>query len=58
MPKAKEGNEYVCGVCGTSLLVTECGTGYLEDIICCAKPMEAKATKHKKGKPKKVAKKR
>jgi hypothetical protein len=53
MPKAKKGTTYVCGVCGTTLLVTEDGVGILEDIVCCGSPMECeyparmKATKRK-----------
>ena len=58
MPKTKVGNEYVCGICGTTLLVTECGSGFLEDIVCCAKPMEKKKSTHKKAKHKKAAKKK
>ncbi len=58
MGKANKGSEYVCGVCGTTLVVTECGTGYLEDIVCCSQPMKVKAAKAKKSKPKKAVKKK
>ena len=61
MPKAKRGTEYVCEVCGTTLLVTEEGVGLLEDVVCCERPMESHASKPKKKKAKakkKVAKKK
>lgn len=44
----KKGTEYVCEVCGTTLLVTEEGIGILEDVVCCEKPMAARQTKPKK----------
>jgi hypothetical protein len=53
MGNAKKGSEYVCDVCGTTLVVTECGTGYLEDIVCCSQPMKAGTAKTKKAKSKK-----
>jgi hypothetical protein len=58
MSKTKVGTEYVCEVCGTTLLVTESGVGYLDEIVCCSAPMKAKSAKKtkstkKKGKPKK-----
>ncbi len=48
MAKLKKGTEYVCGVCGTTLLVTEDGFGVLEDVVCCEKPMKVRASKPKK----------
>ena len=54
---AKKGTEYVCGLCGTTLLVTEEGDGYLETVICCDAPMKTKSARAKgKAKPKKAAK--
>lgn len=61
MAEPKRGTEYVCEVCGTTLVVTEEGVGILEDIVCCEKPMRTKATKPRKTagkKAKKAAKKR
>jgi len=58
MPRSKKGTEYVCDVCGTTLVVTEDGIGILEDVVCCAKPMKVRAGKpKKKTKPKKKRKK-
>jgi len=48
MAKAKKGTEFVCGVCGTTLVVTEEGLGIMEDIVCCETPMECHVTKPKK----------
>jgi hypothetical protein len=48
MTKPKKGVEYVCEVCGTTLLVTEEGFGVLEDVVCCERPMDTRATKPKK----------
>jgi hypothetical protein len=48
MAKAKKGTEFVCGVCGTTLVVTEEGLGIMEDIVCCETPMECRVTKPKK----------
>lgn len=48
MAKLKKGTEYVCGVCGTTLLVTEDGYGVLEDVVCCEKPMNVRVSKPKK----------
>lgn len=53
MPKAKKGTEYICEVCGTTLLVTEDGVGLLEDVVCCERPMQSRKAKTKKAKPKK-----
>lgn len=52
MPKSKEGAEYVCDVCGATLLVVEPGCGCMEELICCSQPMKPKTAK-KKAKPKK-----
>jgi Desulfoferrodoxin, N-terminal domain len=53
MPRPKKGTEYVCGVCGTTLLVTDEGVGLLEDVVCCEKPMKTRAKKAKESsKPK------
>lgn len=48
MPGAKKSMEYVCEVCGTTLLVTEQGIGILEDVVCCEKPMKHRVKKAKK----------
>ena len=47
MTKPKKGTEYVCGVCGTTLLVSEEGHGVLDDVVCCGKSMGTRATKPK-----------
>ena len=56
MSRTKKGLEYVCEVCGTTLLVTDAGIGILEDVVCCAKPMKARAKKAGKAKKKPVKK--
>ncbi len=48
MVKPKKGARYVCGVCGTTLIVSEEGYGILEDVVCCERPMETKAARPKK----------
>lgn len=48
MAKQRKGIEYVCGVCGTTVVVTDEGMGIMEDIVCCEKPMKAKAPGVKK----------
>ena len=48
MPNPKKGTEYVCQVCGTTLLVTEEGIGILEDVVCCEKPMTSRRSGLKK----------
>lgn len=59
MAKAKKGTEYVCDVCGTTLLVTEEGIGVLDDVVCCEKPMKPRAARpKKKTRAKKKAKKK
>lgn len=61
MAQPRKGTEYVCGVCGTTLIVSEEGLGILEDIVCCERPMAARPAKPKKKtskKPKKKASKK
>jgi len=42
----KEGDAYVCGVCGLAVTVDEeCGCVDTCDIICCDKPMKKKRAK-------------
>lgn len=48
MVPPKKGTEYVCEVCGTTLLVTEEGIGILEDVVCCEKPMSTRMSKPRK----------
>ncbi len=48
MANPKKGTEYVCEVCGTTLLVTEDGFGILEDVVCCEKPMVSRKVRPKK----------
>ena len=44
--KTKEGDAYVCGVCGLAVTVDEeCGCVDTCDIICCEKPMKKKQAK-------------
>jgi hypothetical protein len=44
--KTKEGDAYVCGVCGLAVSVDEeCGCVDTCDIICCEKPMKKKRAK-------------
>jgi hypothetical protein len=57
MNDPKKGTEFVCGVCGTTLVVTEEGVGILEDVVCCEKPMEVKKSRPKKTKAKKKSRK-
>jgi hypothetical protein len=41
--RTKEGDAYVCGVCGLAVTVDEeCGCVDACDIICCEKPMKKK----------------
>jgi len=54
----RKGTEYVCGVCGTTLVVTEEGLGIMEDIVCCERPMKARAPRVKSAKAKKAKKRR
>lgn len=48
MANPKKGTEYVCEVCGTTLLVTEEGVGILEDVVCCERPMSSRRARPKK----------
>lgn len=57
MHDPKKGTEFVCGVCGTTLVVTEEGVGILEDVVCCEKPMEIKRSRPRKTKARKRSKK-
>ena len=44
----KKGDGYECVVCGLAIVVDEdCGCVDACDIICCGKPMKAKAPKKK-----------
>lgn len=58
MVNTKKGTEYVCEVCGTTLLVTEGGFGILEDVVCCERPMTSRKSRPKKKAKKKAAKKK
>lgn len=56
MDDPKKGTEFICGVCGTTLVVTEEGVGILEDVVCCEKPMEVMRSRPKMTKAKKTQK--
>lgn len=56
MDDPKKGTEFICGVCGTTLAVTEEGIGILEDVVCCEKPMEVRRSRPKKAKARKTSK--
>lgn len=43
----RKGTEFVCEVCGTTLVVTNEGVGLLENIVCCERPMESRKIKHR-----------
>jgi hypothetical protein len=44
--RTKEGDAYVCGVCGLAVTVDEeCGCVDTCDIICCETPMKRKRAK-------------
>jgi hypothetical protein len=54
-PRAKratsKGDNYVCEVCGLSVVVDEvCGCEEVHEIICCEQPMKKKATRAKAAK--------
>jgi hypothetical protein len=54
-PRAKratsKGDNYVCDVCGLSVVVDEvCGCEEVHEIICCEQPMKKKTTKAKAAK--------
>ncbi|MCU0852762.1 MAG: hypothetical protein MUC90_05870 [Thermoplasmata archaeon] len=57
MEDPKKGTEFICGVCGTTLVVTEEGVGILEDVVCCEKPMDVVRGSPRKAKAKKKVKK-
>jgi len=60
MSRVEKGTQYVCGVCGTTMVVTDAGCGMLEDVVCCEMPMVVRVAKTKKAKarPKKKSKKK
>lgn len=43
--KVNKGDTLVCGVCGLSVVVDECGNVYEQELICCGKPMKQSAKK-------------
>jgi hypothetical protein len=46
-----KGDNYVCEVCGLSVIVDEvCGCEEVHEIICCEKPMRKRTTKAKAAK--------
>ena len=45
--KTAKGDNFVCGICGLSLIVDEWGDVYGEELICCGKAMKQKARKAK-----------
>ena len=45
--KASKGDNFVCGVCGLSVIVDEWGDVYGEELICCGKEMKQRARKAK-----------
>ena len=53
--KVKNGDSLVCGVCGMSVIVEEIGGVPVAEetvLLCCGKPMKAKAIKAKSTKKK------
>lgn len=49
--KTSEGDNYVCGVCGLSVIVDDvCGCGEVHEIVCCEKPMKKRTTRAKAAK--------
>jgi hypothetical protein len=49
--RTSKGDNYVCGVCGLSVVVDEvCGCEEVHEIICCEKPMRKRTTKAKAAK--------
>jgi hypothetical protein len=49
--KTAKGDNYVCDVCGLSVIVDDvCGCEEVHEIICCEQPMTRKATKAKAAK--------
>lgn len=49
MAKLKNGQRLVCEPCGTEVIVDSCGV-YGSSIMCCGKPMTAKAKTNRKKK--------
>jgi hypothetical protein len=46
-----KGDNYVCEVCGLSVIVDEvCGCEEVHEIICCEQPMKRKASRAKAAK--------
>jgi hypothetical protein len=46
--KTSKGDNYVCEVCGLSVIVDEvCGCEDVHEIICCEEPMRKRATRAK-----------
>ncbi len=44
--KINKGDKFVCGTCGLSMVVDECGDVVAaEEIICCGKPMKQKTSR-------------
>lgn len=52
--KPRKGAKLLCGVCGTSLIIDECGVSYLE-LICCGVPVKSASKKKATSKKKKAA---
>jgi hypothetical protein len=46
-----KGDNYVCEVCGLSVIVDEvCGCEEVHEIVCCEQPMKKRATRAKSAK--------
>jgi len=46
-----KGDNYVCSVCGLSVIVDDvCGCEEVHEIVCCEKPMSKRATRAKAAK--------
>jgi ribosome biogenesis protein Tsr3 len=45
--KTSKGDNYICEVCGLSVVVDECGWEEVHEIICCEQPMRRRATRAK-----------
>jgi hypothetical protein len=49
--KTSKGDNYVCEVCGLSVIIDEvCGCEEVHEIICCEQPMKRRATRAKAAK--------
>jgi hypothetical protein len=48
--KTSKGENYVCELCGLSVIVDDCGYEEVHEIICCEQPMKKRATKAKAAK--------